>query len=812
MDLYRYLYSVTGTREDAEDLTQNTFLRALQGIHTYRPELGSPRTWLLAIAHNCWVDWLRSKKERERLLERVQTPASEAGEALEAANVRLALRQLPPAMASAVVLHFILHYTLGEIAEVAGCPVGTVKWRLWSARRRTTTVFDGAGRAIAAVDGGGFRTTTAYDAVGRRESVLNARGYRTSMLYDGASRLEATLNARADRTTTVFDAAGQSIAWVDGNSQRTSASYDPVGRRISRTDALGWVRTWGFDSVGELVQTTDGKAQIATMSYDGRGERTETVYVDGTRITMAFDARGQMTEARDGSGITTQTWDVRGLLSTVGAPSHPNGAPLTYGFDARGLRTQMALGTARHTWTFDAIARNTVYADPDGGRTTWSWNGANEITEQANWNGTATTWTYESRGLVSGIRHRKSDGSELGVDLYAYDANANPVLKVTLGGRNTWEYDALDQLTSEQHELGLVATWQYDPARNRLQQDRTQSGARTVTNYEYDAADRTRRITEGTAVTTLTFDSNGNQTGELSAAGRVTFVWNPRDLLSGYVQPDAKLATFAYRFDNLRESIDPGDGAAATRLVWDSSGLSGYPDILAEVSSGSTVRQYWRGARLLSYKDLAGKGVYQFDHLGNTERLTDAAQSLLAAYRVSAWGEALTTTGSLTGQPFQYGGEWGAYRDQLSGDLWMRARVMDPTAARFLSPDPLLEATGLYHYVGNHALSWVDPSGLLTIEEICEAIVKLINEARDVVVRRFVELREDKLDLYNTRPTGVASRTWALERSAPATSVAQNWSALRRSSVRHRSAPCARSAAHETEHFSLVPGAGTCSR
>jgi RHS repeat-associated protein len=371
----------------------------------------------------------------------------------------------------------------------------------------------------------------------------------------------------------------------------------------------------------------------------------------------------------------------------------------------------MAFGSARHTYAFDALRRNTGYIDPDGGRATWSFDAASQMTEQVNPNGTATTWAYEARGLTSGIRHRKSDGSTLGVDLYEWDANANPTRKVTLGGSNTWGYDVIDQLTSEQHELGIVATWQYDPCSNRSQQDRTQAGVRTVTNYVHDAANQISTATEGAAITTFTHDANGNMSGEVSAAGRVTYLWNPRDLQTGYCPPSGQIATFTHRYDDLRASIDPGDGNPATKLVWDPRGSSGYTDLLAETKADQSVpRQYWRGAHLVTFKEVGEKCVYACDHLGSTECLLDEAQGVAAAYQMSAWGEVLTETG--VEQCFKFGGDWGAYCDALSRDLWMRARVMAPGLGRFLSADIIVWVTLRYLYTGNRPVLLSDPSGL----------------------------------------------------------------------------------------------------
>ena len=112
----------------------------------------------------------------------------------------------------------------------------------------------------------------------------------------------------------------------------------------------------------------------------------------------------------------------------------------------------------------------------------------------------------------------------------------------------------------------------------------------------------------------------------------------------------------------LRATLDPGD-AEATRLVWDPLGTSGYVDVLAETDAAEAlVREYWRAARLAVFKSPSTKGAYLFDHLGNTEGVLNSAQNFAVGYLYSAWGEGLKTTGGLE-QAWQFGGDWGAWRD-----------------------------------------------------------------------------------------------------------------------------------------------------
>src|SRR5438309_438787 len=64
----------------------------------------------------------------------------------------------------------------------------------------------------------------------------------------------------------------------------------------------------------------------------------------------------------------------------------------------------------------------------------------------------------------------------------AVDAVDNPVKQVTLDGVDTMTYDAANQLLSEYHPIAGVKTWSFDPVGNRLNQDFTQVGVRTLTN------------------------------------------------------------------------------------------------------------------------------------------------------------------------------------------------------------------------------------------------------------------------------------------------------------------------------------------
>ena len=135
--MFGVLGSLLPTPDAAEEVIQDAFHSVWRKAASYSQPRGSVRTWLLAIARNAAIDWLRTKGRRiarERSLE----AASElrdlhADELIEGvslrARVRDALGALPAEQREVVVLAFYGGMTQTEIAARTGAPLGTVKSR-----------------------------------------------------------------------------------------------------------------------------------------------------------------------------------------------------------------------------------------------------------------------------------------------------------------------------------------------------------------------------------------------------------------------------------------------------------------------------------------------------------------------------------------------------------------------------------------------------------------------------------------------------------------------------------------------------------
>lgn len=131
---------ILADREAALDATQETFIAAFRKAHQFEGN-SAVGTWLYRIAVNNCYDHLRRKKRRptESLPEHFDQPDPSAEEAVEASahrhEIDSALAALPKEFRAAVVLADIEGMSLPEVALVLGVPVGTVKSRVFRARR-----------------------------------------------------------------------------------------------------------------------------------------------------------------------------------------------------------------------------------------------------------------------------------------------------------------------------------------------------------------------------------------------------------------------------------------------------------------------------------------------------------------------------------------------------------------------------------------------------------------------------------------------------------------------------------------------------
>ena len=146
--LYGFAMTLTRDRTEAEDLVQETYLRAMRAMRRLRAG-SNIKSWLLVILRNIWLNQLRRQRTTPMVVEidvddttaNVVVETSKGPHALyvskrECEQVREAIQHLPVDFREVILLREYEELSYQEIASVLGCPIGTVMSRLARARSK----------------------------------------------------------------------------------------------------------------------------------------------------------------------------------------------------------------------------------------------------------------------------------------------------------------------------------------------------------------------------------------------------------------------------------------------------------------------------------------------------------------------------------------------------------------------------------------------------------------------------------------------------------------------------------------------------
>jgi RNA polymerase sigma-70 factor (ECF subfamily) len=132
--MYRYHYYRLRHRETAEDLTSQTFVKALEGFQSFDASKGSMATWLYRIARNTFIDHLRRLHPNEQMddelmdsLSSLENVAGDVATKLEAEQATALLRHLTPEQREVILLRLWDDLSYAEIAEMTGKTEGACK-------------------------------------------------------------------------------------------------------------------------------------------------------------------------------------------------------------------------------------------------------------------------------------------------------------------------------------------------------------------------------------------------------------------------------------------------------------------------------------------------------------------------------------------------------------------------------------------------------------------------------------------------------------------------------------------------------------
>jgi RNA polymerase sigma-70 factor (ECF subfamily) len=158
--LYGYAMVLSRDRTEAEDLVQETCVRAVQAIESLRPD-SNVKGWLFTILRNIWLNQLRRRRAAPKIVEldvdestaelaveRSKDPHALYVSKVEREQVREAIEQLSEEFREIIVLREYGELSYQEIANVLGCPAGTVMSRLGRARSKLRSLLSASFRSL----------------------------------------------------------------------------------------------------------------------------------------------------------------------------------------------------------------------------------------------------------------------------------------------------------------------------------------------------------------------------------------------------------------------------------------------------------------------------------------------------------------------------------------------------------------------------------------------------------------------------------------------------------------------------------------
>ncbi|MGW7002512.1 polymorphic toxin-type HINT domain-containing protein [Streptomyces sp. NPDC054933] len=618
---------------------------------------------------------------------------------------------------------------------------------------------------IWSVSGGTTQATTyGFDDHGN-QSTTEAGGSTWTNTYNVLGQVTTKQDPDAGTSTLQYDANSNVTQTTDARGKTISFTYDALGRKTAEYDAA----VSGQSSSNEIAAWTydNSNNAVSGMPYPIGRLTTETAYSGGAAYVVqakGFNVFGESTgetvtipSSTEGAALGTSYTFQHTYKAVTGQPYtdvYPSGGGLpaetvghTYAV-ANGVELPTGLGGTNgyaQTVNYDAYGRVQQETIGSGSNEAWLTNThdihTGQLTDQLVTRSTATptnvdeqAYTYDLAGNItkqSSTRLGSTASSE--TQCYQYD-NLNRLTQAwtatdscaatpTTGNSQTVG-DPLDSAAA------YWTTWSLDALGNRTNEvdHSTTGGTDTTTTFTYDGngtnQPHTLTATNSTGGTTATtsaaYDADGNTTTRTTPInGTQTLAWNDAGQLTAITGGGAGDSHFVYNPEgglllqkdpNITTLYLPGEQLALYTGTGAINGTRYYP-----LPGG--------GVAVRTGSTSTGTSTYQFEF---TDQHGTSGLFLDSTAQTPTWRQ-FTPYGAPRGTPATWldnRGFLNAPTDTGTGLTIIGARQYDPTTGRFISLDPLFEATSPqqlngYSYAGANPLTHTDPTGLANAPVQC---------------------------------------------------------------------------------------------
>jgi RHS repeat-associated protein len=580
------------------------------------------------------------------------------------------------------------------------------------------------------------------DALGRVVKVTNTTSkgdVATQFVYTAFGDLAQTIDPNQNVITVSFDALGRKtdlrdpdLGWIHfdidpvGRSWRqvnplqrtagtnTRTQFDALDRQVARFEPdleSHWIFDTATTGVGKLAETFTGTAtakdyrrQFAYDSLARSSTTTTTLAGIDYKSTPGYDGWGRQTSdteqhGTDAAKVFTRRYNAQGDLSAIAHNGIDLWSVTTKDASMRFVAEQLGNGLIQTSHFNSYSARK------------------DDVLVQVGAAGIKRFHENDSYDPLGNVLVRSGEYSYGQPDAAAY--------------KDTFGYDDLNRLTSDQEWSNAAKNYSYDSAGNLLTKNDPSASPALVATYSYPAqganAVRPHAVSSITGWPgTFRYDANGN---ELGSPTGLAVTWTSFDMpirISRTVGQATNYDTFVYGSDHQRTKMTTGVGVGVTSITYYANALEVQTDASGQVTQ---VKTYWpMGLGLDIDKPSTPTSMIWMhrDRLDSVMALTDAAGTLVEKLDYDAWGKrryanGIGTDDSIKGVLNDKGFTGQQMLDNVEL-VHLNGRVYDPLVGRFLSGDPFVQDAhngqnyNRYTYVLNNPTNLTDPTGYTWME------------------------------------------------------------------------------------------------
>ncbi|MFA4842653.1 MAG: RHS repeat-associated core domain-containing protein, partial [Candidatus Omnitrophota bacterium] len=608
---------------------------------------------------------------------------------------------------------------------------GQDKFTRGKAPNITQIFYDSVGRKIKMLDPDMGEWSYEYDLLGNLIRQTDAKGQALEFEYDALNRLvrkyanpvPGTPNPEASGfrvqgsggrnilATYIYDDPAKEncigrLSKVVDQSGSTEFFYDVLGREIKSIKSLRGGVAFPVSLRGASAASDEAISYTVQREYDLFDRLTKLTYPDGEAVSYTYDTNSGLPEKvfTVDRGLSTVdyvsdiTYNAKGQIKNIQYGNNTK-TDYTYGQDLRleHILTQKQGLSPQGTVPVSGAALQDLYYDFDS-------NG-NLSTLTDNLRSNTRAYRYDDLDRLTEAQNSPIPNGGLGTFRYEYDSIGN-MRSQTVSGTATVFMDYGQNAGPHALTSSAGYSYRYDQNGNMIQgKNKT---------LEYDAENRLTQVTEGSTITSFSYDGDGGRVKKSTVHSQQS---TETTYIGSLFEIDSSGKTTKHIFAGANrvcsiEGVVSVKALTSRGVVPDAQRLSPPTQMPAPASTQASTfpRQELRKASSepkISY--------YHSDHLGSSNVISDKDGALVQKIEYAPYG-AIASTEPRTPNPvpkYLYTGK------ELDGTglYYYGARYYDPEIGRFITPDTIVQAPydpqsfNRYSYCRNNPINYIDPTG-----------------------------------------------------------------------------------------------------